>query len=305
MHAPHRRLTATGLALLGLLLAFAHAQADMYHYQSPDYTFSFAYPSNWQGGEDMDGGGGLMITFEAPGEDGGILLLGQPLAPEDIAYMQQASPAALNAEVWEGFASEVPGAQMLGTRNLIVAGMQATAIDYGSTELSGSIVYFVDGSTLYTMAYASTPAGLPTVRPAFDAMVATFSLGLGGPTVPTVPPLAQPPVSPPPPGGDPFATPPTQDPFAPGGANPLAPGGDPFVGTFTGDGISLTLRGDASRYEGELHYGGQTYPVMAQASGQQLMGVFLSGGTEFTFSGMLSGTMLEFESGGTRMLLSK
>lgn len=296
MHATARprRWTALLPALLCLLLAQAKAQTDTYMYQSPDYVFSFAYPSGWQAAENMDPGGGLMVTFEAPGDVGGILFLAQAIGPTELANVQQTPRGTLNAQMWDGFSGEVPGAQMLGSREITVAGLQAAAIDYGGAEASGTIVYFLQGSALYTLAYASTQAGLPMVRPAFETLLATLNVG-GASSTPAAPAL------------NPFpATPAAANPLAPQPpvANPLAPA-DPFVGTFSDGQISLTLRGGPSQYEGQISSGGQVYPVVAQASGAMLSGSFLSGGTSFPFSATLSGSMLDFETGGARYQLSK
>lgn len=112
-------------------------------------------------------------------------------------------------------------------------------------------------------------------------------------------------VSIPTPGPVPVANPLASSPPAPL-ANPASggPGPDRFARPFKGDNIALTLKG-IHTYTGELQFRGSSYPVTAQADGNQLKGRFqTSDGRSFEFSGMLTGDSLSFVTGSTTYLLA-
>lgn len=90
-----------------------------------------------------------------------------------------------------------------------------------------------------------------------------------------------------------------------GGTNPLArkSTADPFVGTFSGEGVTLTLSGEPGDYSGTLVFGGTRYPVTA--SGSRLTGSFSANGGNFPFSATVTGNSMTFETGGTRYSLTK
>ena len=91
---------------------------------------------------------------------------------------------------------------------------------------------------------------------------------------------------------------------AAGGGNPLAGGAggaaaDPFARTFTDGNMTVRLEGRGGRYQGQIQFQGQTFPVTAQSShGRSLNGKFTSGASSFDFTGQLQGSTLMFETGG-------
>lgn len=89
--------------------------------------------------------------------------------------------------------------------------------------------------------------------------------------------------------------------------NPLAKRSmaDPLSGTFSGNGLKLTLKGNGGTYTGTLIYNGASYPISATGSGNQLKGAFRSGSDRFPFSGALQGNVLAFQTGGTSYRLTK
>ena len=85
-------------------------------------------------------------------------------------------------------------------------------------------------------------------------------------------------------------------PPAPAGQNPLAPApADPFVGsTFSGDDLVLELVASKGAYSGRLLFGGQEFPVTAQASVNALSGTFTSSGSGSAFTATLTGSTLVY-----------
>lgn len=89
-------------------------------------------------------------------------------------------------------------------------------------------------------------------------------------------------------------------------ANPLAQkAADPWAGQASGDGLTLTLERAGAGYTGTLVLDGQSFPLTAAAKGEQLEGVFTSGGAEFAFvvTRDEAGRRV-LESGGTRYTLA-
>jgi|GEM_PF-1149378 len=72
---------------------------------------------------------------------------------------------------------------------------------------------------------------------------------------------------------------------------------EPFAGTFSGDGLTLTLQRGAQGYSGELVLQGKRYPATAQASGRRLTGSFTVDGHAFEFNATLEGRVLTLVSG--------
>jgi hypothetical protein len=82
-------------------------------------------------------------------------------------------------------------------------------------------------------------------------------------------------------------------------------GGKSFTGSYSGEGVSLEIKGEGPQHQGELSVGGKTYPVEATASGSKLKGHFKSGDESFELVATLSGTTLELVSGGKTHRLTK
>ena len=91
------------------------------------------------------------------------------------------------------------------------------------------------------------------------------------------------------------------------GANPLAGGGggDPVVGSFSGDGIALTLSGAAGSYQGALVFQGTSYPAEARGQGGRLEGTFTAGGERYPFTAVVQGQIMRLESAGTSYSLTR
>ena len=89
------------------------------------------------------------------------------------------------------------------------------------------------------------------------------------------------------------------------GTNPLAPAEQRqgLAGTFAGDGLTLELQGNGDQYTGQLLFGDQAYPLVAQAVGNTLSGTFESGGSRFEFTATLEGHSLTFTTGGAAYVL--
>ncbi len=87
-------------------------------------------------------------------------------------------------------------------------------------------------------------------------------------------------------------------------SNPLGRGAsratrDPFGGEFSDGNLRLRLDGSGGRYQGEIQFQGQAFPLTAQSpDGRSLKGSFTSEGNSFDFTGTLKGSMLTFSTGG-------
>lgn len=262
-------------------------------FESEEFAFRLMYPSGWNAMKDLAAGGELTVTFTPPSDAGLTLLLVQPLTPSDVASYANSPRQQLVDDIWGGFVTEVPGAQIVRTYEPPVTGQVATAIDYRGPGIGGTLLFFVRDDTIYTFASVGTTSGEAEVQAALEAMVASFSFTNGG----RVGPGAANPIAGPQP-----ARPPLGGPSAP---NTLAPV-DPFVGTFAGDGLTLTLNGANGTYTGQLVFGDQAFPVTAQAANGALSGTFMSAGTPFAFT--VSGgadDSLVLETGGARYTIGR
>lgn len=89
--------------------------------------------------------------------------------------------------------------------------------------------------------------------------------------------------------------------------NPLAQQEQPdlFAGTFTGEGLTLSLEPAEEQYAGQLEFGGNRYEVVAVADGDTLTGGFQVAGDTFTFTATLAGATLTLSSDGASYRLQK
>jgi len=78
-----------------------------------------------------------------------------------------------------------------------------------------------------------------------------------------------------------------------------------FTGTFASEALSVELQESGGEVSGQIHFGGQTFPLTAQASGSGLTGTFTSQGNSFTFTATLDGDALTLETGGTSYQLMR
>ena len=89
--------------------------------------------------------------------------------------------------------------------------------------------------------------------------------------------------------------------------NPLAggSGASPFSGTFSGEGVSLSLQPSGSGLSGTLLFNGNRFPVSATVSGNTIQGNFSANGSSYPFSARLTGGVMKFSTGGTAYSLRK
>ncbi len=87
--------------------------------------------------------------------------------------------------------------------------------------------------------------------------------------------------------------------------NPLARNSK-FVGTYSGDGVTMTLSSVNGKYEGKIKIDNQEYPCTGEASGYKLTGQLTAEGKAFEFTAVLSkGDLLDLTSGGQTYHLTK
>lgn len=83
----------------------------------------------------------------------------------------------------------------------------------------------------------------------------------------------------------------------------------PFVGSFSGDGLSLSLIEVDEGFSGELNFNGQVFPVEAAGAAPNLAGTFGEGANSFPFVATLivdsTGDTLNFDSQGNVFMLTK
>ena len=89
--------------------------------------------------------------------------------------------------------------------------------------------------------------------------------------------------------------------------NPLAGGNavSPFNGTFSGEGVTLSLQASGKAISGTLVFNGSQFPLTASSSGKDLRGNFNASGNSYPFSARLSGNKMKFSTGGTTYSLHK
>lgn len=89
--------------------------------------------------------------------------------------------------------------------------------------------------------------------------------------------------------------------------NPLAAvkEASPFIGSFSGDGLVLTLTEIGEGFTGELNFNGQVFPVEATGTAPNLTGSFGPEGGQFPFTATLVANILNFDSQGNVFTLEK
>jgi len=78
---------------------------------------------------------------------------------------------------------------------------------------------------------------------------------------------------------------------------------DRYSGTYTGKDLRVELRAAAGGYTGTLHVQGQSFPLAARETGNQLSGTFSSGANRFPFQATLSDGQLRLISDNSEHLL--
>lgn len=79
----------------------------------------------------------------------------------------------------------------------------------------------------------------------------------------------------------------------------------PFAGSFSGDGVQLSLRENGATAEGEAVIEGNRHPVKAQIQGARITGQYLYEGEWVPFSGTIDGSTLTIVSEGTTYRLAR
>lgn len=93
------------------------------------------------------------------------------------------------------------------------------------------------------------------------------------------------------------APPAASDVPAPPATGPSA-GAELLVGTFEGQGLTVTVRRVVSSYSGSLSLGDRSYPYAARATERGMAGTFHADGNEYTFEADLEGNVLTVRTGG-------
>ncbi len=167
------RTPTTALSLLAFLLAtLAHAQLS--YYENPALDFRIGYPSAWSTEEQMDATGAVTLLLTPTGNDGLTLVLAQPISESEAAHYLQQPRDVLMDEIWDGFVQEVPGAQITQTYDIAVAGHEARVIDYVGDGIGGTLLFFLRGPVIYTLASVGTPESFGLVQGGLEAMASSF-----------------------------------------------------------------------------------------------------------------------------------
>ncbi len=85
----------------------------------------------------------------------------------------------------------------------------------------------------------------------------------------------------------------------------VAGAADPFAGTFSGGGLTLTLRRSGDGYTGSATSEGTTYRVVAQRTGQMLTGSYEGNGMALPFQAMVQGDVMQLAAGGGTYTLQR
>lgn len=232
------------------------------------HGFIVQVPDGWNVDDEGDANDALFFVT-SPDHGGGLVIAAGPLdGPEAAAY--QASGLAGLADLSFDLVSSVPGVQRGDLVRDSVAGVEAAGFRYSGTELGGRFVYFVAGERIYALGAIADAAAAQAMDAALADVLASFQFVAMG--------------------------------FPEGGPD-IA---DAFVGTFSGDGLSLTLMASEGGYVGSLTFSGQTYPAQASATSERsLAGTFVSGGTGFGFDLVLDGDTRVFTTGTSRYVLRR
>jgi hypothetical protein len=280
------RFVAVLLAALALAGAWAQETETLV-----GEGYRFDVPRGWPIEEQIDGAS-LVYFVSSPGGEGGLIAAVAPLDGEErAAYEAQGLPGLVGLST--ALIAELPGVQRGEPTPTTVAGVPAMGFPFGGGELSGRFVYLVADGHIYVLGSVADASGAQLIGDALDRTIASFALastggaGSAGGAAPANPL-----------GGNPLGG----NPLGGGGANPLA--APAFAGTFTGDGVTLTLERGGDGYVGSLTYQGQTYPVTArESSSDALTGTFVSGADSFAFELARSGDQLTLTTGSTRFTL--
>lgn len=212
----HTRRTAIVTLLLATFAFASTAHAQLSYYESSALDFRMGYPAAWGAEEQMDGTGALTLLVTPTGSDGLTLLLAQPIGEADAAHYRQQPRDVLMNEIWDGFVQEVPGAQITQSYDIEVAGAEARVIDYVGDGIGGTLLFFLRGSVLYTLASVGTPESFQLVQSGLEAMASSFEF-LSAPMAPDAGGQGENPLDPPAGGEDE-----PENPLAP--RNPLGGG---------------------------------------------------------------------------------
>ncbi len=93
----------------------------------------------------------------------------------------------------------------------------------------------------------------------------------------------------------------------PKGGAPVAPqaASDPYAGTFSGDGLTLTLQRSGDGYSGSATSEGVRYGVRAQRLGEMLSGTYVHEGETLPFQAYVQGDMMQLAAAGETYTLRR
>lgn len=267
-HRAHALRTALASVALVAGLAFAGVAGAQLPLSVLSHGFIVQVPQGWEVNDETDGDEALYFLTN-PNHAGGVIIAAGPLdGPEGAAYQAEGLPGL--AELSFGLVAGVPGVQRSALVRESVHGIDAAGFAYQGSELGGRFVYFVANGSIYALGSIADAEAGAAMDAALEQVLASFQWVAMSP------------------------------PDAPDGAS------DPFVGTFSGDGLSLSLSRSGGAYVGSLTFSGQTYAAQASESGVgALAGTFVSGGAGFAFDLVVEGDTRVFTTGGSRYVLRR
>lgn len=291
------RLTRSLLAAaLAASLTLVLAQPP---FQAPGFGYSTTTPAGWAV-ESTPPGDDLLMGATSPDGTSAYTVYAAVMTPDILAELQGYTRDEIVQELFQSFGESVPGAALVGATDGFLAGAPALYIDYtGDQSARGQLILVNTDRFSYTIAWVVTGQNTQQMVAAAQAALATFTLGAdAGTPMPIANQTATPAVAP-----APLAAPLLPGTAAPGTAAPgtAAPGTNPlsrpvalFTGSYAGDGLGLDLRSSPNGYEGQLTYGGASYPVAATETPNGLVGQFFANGVGYSFTAVLTPSGLTF-----------
>jgi hypothetical protein len=80
---------------------------------------------------------------------------------------------------------------------------------------------------------------------------------------------------------------------------------DPYLGTFAGDGGSITVAKEGATYRGSISANGVSYRYEARKMGQSLVGAFEANGSSYLFQASVAGDQMTFIANGETTILTR
>lgn len=207
MFRKNRLWLATAFILVTTASGLAAAQFVPFH--SPAAGFGIAHPADWQR-EEMPSAGAFLLGLTSPSGTNLAVVHSSDIPPEELTAYANATRHEISEEIWSGFAPEIPGAQLIGANEFMLAGQDATMMGFAGPGVSGTLVWLMVENRVYTLAFVSFDTDPAPATMLFAEMLGSFTLG-GAPQTPGNNQPANPlnpanpanPLVPPQPGGQP------------------------------------------------------------------------------------------------------